>query len=136
MSSTGNGKQGAEVWQKHNFVLEDGKNIQVAAREVDGVLQLKLSSSYSELNKLLMEHENEIRELLENELELKVDLQMDGGGESDMAGLFGGSSQQQSKDGGGPLDLNSLKKTKEQQVEEVVPKAVRKFGYNQNEWTV
>lgn len=138
ISAAGQGNKGSEVWQKHNFVLEDGKNIQVAAREVDGVLQLKLSSSYNELNKLLMEHEKEIRELLENELELKIDLQMDGGGDSNAADFFGGSTGQQSSGKGGknPLDLGSLRRTEEQEVEKVVPQAVRKFGYNQNEWTV
>lgn len=134
LSSTGSGKKGSEVWQKHNFILEDGKNIQVSARQADGVLQLKLSSSYTELNKLLMEHENEIRDLLENELELKIDLQMDGGGEGQLADFMGGSSERRSGEGDS-LDLGSLK-TKEQPVEEVVPKAVRKFGYNQMEWTV
>jgi|GEM_PF-2430837 hypothetical protein len=136
LSSTGGSKKGSDVWQKHNFVLEDGKNIQVSARKVEGVLQLKLSSSYSELNKLLMEHENEIRDLLENELELQIDLQMDGGGDSSAAGFFGGSSNGQSGSGSNLLDLGSVKKTNEKQVEEVVPKAVRKFGYNQMEWTV
>lgn len=134
LSSTGTGNKGSEVWQKHNFILEDGKNIQVSARQVEGVLQLKLSSSYTELNKLLMEHEHEIRDLLENELELKIDLQMDGGGEGQLADFMGGSSERRSG-GGDSMDLGSLK-TKEQPVEEVVPKAVRKFGYNQMEWTV
>jgi hypothetical protein len=83
-----------------------------------------------------MEHENEIRDLLENELELKIDLQMDGGGDSSAAGFFGGSSNHQSGSGNKPLDLGSMKKVNEKQVEEVVPKAVRKFGYNQMEWTV
>jgi len=138
ITATGQGNKGADVWQKHNFVLEDGKNIQVSAREVDGVLQLKLSSSASELNKLLMEHEKEIRELLENELELKIDLQMDGGGDGNVADFFGGSTGQHSsgKGGNSPLDLGSLRRTEEKQVEKVVPQAVRKFGYNQNEWTV
>lgn len=134
LSSTGKGNKGSEVWQKHNFILEDGKNIQVSARQVEGVLQLKLSSSYTELNKLLMEHEHDIRDLLENELELKIDLQMDGGGEGQLANFMGGSSERQSGRGDS-MDLGSLK-TKEQPVEEVVPKAVRKFGYNQMEWTV
>jgi hypothetical protein len=138
ITAQGQGNKGADVWQKHNFVLEDGKNIQVSAREVDGVLQLKLSSSATELNKLLMEHEKEIRDLLENELELKIDLQMEGGGDNDAANFFGGSTGQQSngKGGNSPLDLRSLRRTEEKQVEKVVPQAVRKFGYNQNEWTV
>ena len=85
-----------------------------------------------------MEHEKEIRELLENELELKIDLQMEGGGDNDAANFFGGSTGQQSNSKGGnsPLDLGSLRRTEEKQVEKVVPQAVRKFGYNQNEWTV
>jgi hypothetical protein len=136
VNSTGDSKKGSDVWQKHNFVLEDGKNIQVSARKVEGVLQLKLSSSYSELNKLLMEHENEIRDLLENELELKIDLQMNGGGDSSAADFFGGSSNHQSGSGSSPLDPGTMKRANEQHVEEVVPRAVRKFGYNQMEWTV
>ena len=138
ISTAGQGSKGSDVWQKHNFVLDDGKNIQLAAREVDGVLQLKLSSSASELNKLLMEHEKEIRELLENELELTIDLQMDGGGDSNVADFFGGSTghQPSGKDGNNPIDLGSMRRTEEQKVEKVVPQAVRKFGYNQNEWTV
>ena len=138
MNAAGQGNKGGEVWQKHNFVLEDGKNIQVSAREVDGVLQLKLSSSATELNKLLMDHEKEIRELLENELELKIDLQMEGGGDGNAADFFGGSTGQQSngKGGNNPLDLGNLRRTEEKEIEKVVPQAVRKFGYNQNEWTV
>ena len=138
MSSVAQGNKGSEVWQKHNFQLEDGNNIQVSAREVDGVLQLKLSSSATELNKLLMDHEKEIRELLENELELKIDLQMEGGGDGNAADFFGGSTGQRSngKGGNNPLDLGNLRRTEEKEVEKVVPRAVRKFGYNQNEWTV
>lgn len=138
ISVAGQGNKGSDVWQKHSFVLEDGKNIQVSAREIDGTLQLKLSSSASELNKLLIEHEKEIRELLEKELELNIDLQMDGGGDGNAADFFGGSTGHQSsgKGGNNPLDLGSLRRAEEQKVEKVVPQAVRKFGYNQNEWTV
>ena len=138
INSVAQGNKGSEGWQKHNFLLEDGKNIQVSARETDGVLQLKLSSSATELNKLLMDHEKEIRELLENELELKINLQMEGGGDGNAADFFGGSTGQRSNDKGGnnPLGLENLRRTEEKEVEKVVPRAVRKFGYNQNEWTV
>lgn len=135
MTSTANGKANGEAWQRHNFVLEDGKNIQVSARQVEGVLQLKLSSSYTELNKLLMEHQDEIRELLENEVELKIDLQFDGNGDGQLADFFGGSSGKEGRSSDREFGASGLK-TKEQEVEKVVPVAVRKFGYNQMEWTI
>lgn len=135
LTTTGNGKADGETWQRHNFVMDDGKNIQVSARQVEGVLQLKLSSSYTELNKLLMEHQDDIRDLLENEVELKIDLQFDGGGGDALTDFFGGSSKQNSKDGDSLFEKGNLKTT-DQEIEEVVPKAVRKFGYNQMEWTV
>lgn len=134
MSATGDGKKAAETWQKHSFILESGKNIQLSARQVDGVLQLKLSSSNSELSKLLLNHQDEIREHLENEIDVKINLQFDEqGGDGQMAEFFSGSNNGSQK--GKQAFMNGSAKTKEQSVDEVVPKAVRKFGYNLMEWT-
>ena len=133
MSATGEGKKAAETWQKHTFKLDNGSNIQLSAREVDGVLQLRLSSSSPELNKLLTDHQDEIREHLGKEIDIQIDLQLDSQGDGQQAGFLGGTGGQEQR-GSQFLDENSAK-TSEQAVEEVVPKAVRKFGYNQMEWT-
>ena len=133
MSATGEGKKAAETWQKHTFKLDNGSNIQLSAREVDGVLQLRLSSSSPELNKLLTDHQDEIREHLGKEIDIQIDLQLDSQGDGQQAGFLAGTGGQEQR-GSQFLDENSAK-TSEQAVEEVVPKAVRKFGYNQMEWT-
>ncbi len=135
LQATGGGKGTSETWQKHNFSLENGKNIQVSSRQIDGVLQLKLGSSHSELNKLLSQHLNEIREHLEKECDLEIKLELDSGGNQDLAEFFGESSSNnpngdQRKQTGGQQE-----KTTSATVEEVLPKSVRKFGYNQMEWT-
>lgn len=133
MNATGDGKKAAETWQKHRFVLENDKNIQLSARQIDGVLQLKLSSSHSELSKLLMNHQDEIREHLEKEIDVKIDLHLEGQGAEQSTEFFSGSGTR--KQTGKQFHDSGAAKTKEQSVEEVVPKAVRKFGYNQMEWT-
>lgn len=135
LQATGGGKGTSETWQKHNFSLDNGKNIQVSSRQVDGVLQLKLGSTHSELNKLLSQHLNEIREHLEKECDLQVELELNGEGNQDLSEFFGESSSNnpngdQSKQSGGQQE-----KTTSATVEEVLPKSVRKFGYNQMEWT-
>ncbi|REL38678.1 hypothetical protein DYD21_01640 [Rhodohalobacter sp. SW132] len=133
LKATGDGKKAAEAWQKHTFTLENGKNIQLSAREVDGVLQIKLSSSSSELQKLLMDHQDEIRKHLEDEVNITIDLQLDTQSDGQMTGLFGGSDGNEQQ--GSQIFDYENGKTEEQQVDEVVPKAVRKFGYNQMEWS-
>jgi len=134
LKAVGGGKATSETWQKHNFVLEDGKNINLSARQNDGVLQLKIGSSHSELGRLLQQYQHEIRQHLEQECGLEVDLQFDQQPDDEMSGFFGessSSSQQIRKGLAGSGDQQNSEKSANQ----VLTKTVRKFGYNRMEWT-
>lgn len=127
------GKSSPESWQKHNFVMDDGKNVQLSTRKIDGVLHVKLSSSFQELNRLLQQYSDEIREHLEKECDLKIDLQFDGQEEGNLSEFFGDSSQPRGRSSS--HTKNPGAKTSPGQIEKVLPTSVRKFGYNQMEWT-
>lgn len=125
-------KSAPESWQNHNFTLEDGKKIQLSARQVDGVLQLKLGSSHLELNKLLQQHYQEIKDHLERECNVSIDLQLDSQGGETLSDLFGDSSPGK---GGGKGQLISGPAAEENSGPEASAPAIRRFGYNQMEWT-
>lgn len=125
----------AENWQRHNFILEDGSKVQLSARKVDGVLQIKLGASIGELSKLLQIHQDEIREHLEKECNIKIDLQFEqGSGDQDQSSLdnfFGESTKKPVFDAGNKAE-NQTKKSIKKQLHTVV---TRNFGYNSKEWT-
>lgn len=138
------GRAAGGGWQRQSVVLDDGNRIQLATRRVDGVLQVKISSVNSELNRILIQHQQEIREHLEENCDLKVDLQFEeersgehsfeGQAQSGFAGFRYGSAGSAVK--GVPLSGPGREKTVENAVEKVIPVPVRNFGYNQMEWTV
>src|SRR5690625_3090271 len=133
------GRSAGGGWQKQSLVLDDGHRIQLATRRVDGVLQVKISSVDTELNRLLIQHQQEIREHLEKKCDLKLDLQFeqenfeeassDGSAEAGFAGLSYGSDGKGSR-----LWGRDREKTVEKPVEKLTPVSVRSFGYNQMEW--
>lgn len=121
-----------ETWQKHNFTLEEGKNLQVSVRQADGVVYLKLNSSYGELNRLLQQHQNELRDYLEQECNVKVDLQFEGGQDENLSRFFGESRGSKTGSRGKPT-LNSAESSTNAETEKVTT-TIRKFGYNRMEW--
>ncbi len=131
--ATTGGNALSENWQKHNFTLENGKNLQLSMRQVDGVVYLKLNSTHSELTKLLMQHQNEIREHLQRECNLEVDLQFEGGGEQDLSQFFDDSSPS-GKRGWSGKNILAGKKSFSENEPQNVQKTIRKFGYNRMEW--
>lgn len=126
-------KASPETWQKHNFVLDDGKKVHLSARQVNGVLQLKIGSLHTELNKLLLQHQHQIREHLEQGCGLEVDLQFESQEEQGMTEFFDSSSFSKRDRHGNTLQTGG--KATPQEVEQVLLKSVRKFGYNEMEWT-
>jgi hypothetical protein len=129
------GKAAPEAWQKHSFELEDGNSIQLSTREVDGVVQIKLASSSAELNRLMQQYEKEIKQYLEQECELDVNLQFSGDESGqEMSNFFGDSSSSGNK-GNGTSGLFKSAMTSPQNNEHTIQKSVRRFGYNQMEWT-
>lgn len=130
--SAAGGKTG-ETWQKHTFSLENGKNIQISVRQIEGVLHLKLGSTQHELTKLLQMHQQDIKDHLQKEFDLEVDLefnQQDDSSSSDWFDAMNGQKPasrgyQSSSDG---VHENGIKG-------QGSGRTVRNFGYNQMEWT-
>lgn len=127
-------RQAPETWQKHNFVLDDGKKIHLSARQVEGVLHLKLGSLNSDLNRLLQQYQQQIKEHLKQECGTDIDLQLENNQGQEMSGFFDNdsSSSGQERRGNRPF---SNQKVAPQQVNQVLLKSVRDFGYNKMEWT-
>jgi hypothetical protein len=130
--STGTGKT-AETWQKHTFSLENGKNVQISVRQVEGVLHLKLGSTNNELTKLLQMNQQEIKDHLQNEFDIEVDLefsQQDDGNSSEwfeaMQGQKSSNRGYQASSGGVSGNVTDR---------QTAGRTVRNFGYNQMEWT-
>lgn len=129
------GKSTPETWQKHSFELEDGNSIQLSTRQVDGVLQVKLATTSVELSRLMQQYEQEIKQHLEQECQLDVNLQFDGGEQGqEMSGFFGNpsSAKNPSKTGNGGSGNDQFSSTS---TDKNLQQSVRRFGYNQMEWT-
>lgn len=128
------GQETHQMWQKHSFEMEDGNRIELSTRNVDGVIQVKIASSSPELSKLMQQYGQEISEHLEKECEIEVDLQFKGGNENEMSEFFGGADSRENGREGSQYSSGSDQKA-EQKSKEHLQHAVRKFGYNQMEWT-
>lgn len=132
-------KEGPKVWQKHNFVLDDGKEIQLSARQGNsGVLHLKLGSLQGDLNRLLQQHQQQIREHLEQECGTEIDLQLDNG-EGQQSNQYSGDPSSFMQ-GRSAHDMHRNRQPADNQTaaakaDQVLMKTVRKFGYNRTEWT-
>lgn len=125
---------GSTSWQKHSFELEDGNSIDVTTRNVDGVLQIKLAATNPELNKLLQDASNDIRQHLEKELDMQLDLQFNGQEQQDRA-EFANDAKKGTK-GFNTLNNGDLREvTGDALINQTNTHSVRHFGYNQMEWT-
>ena len=126
-------KENAGNWQKHNFTLDDGKNIQLSVRESKGVLQVKMGSMNVDLSKLLQQNLQQIREHLRQEFGSDIDLQFDNQQQGEESQLFGDTEQSDRKR---DYRNNFASEGKAaENVENISTKTVRNFGYNQMEWT-
>ncbi|WP_421774976.1 hypothetical protein [Gracilimonas sp.] len=130
------GKATPETWQKHSFELEDGNSIQLSTRQVDGVLQVKLATTSVELSRLMQQYEQEIKQHLEQECQLDVNLQFDGGDQGqEMSGFFGNPSSSRQKTAMTKSGAEKEQSTAQKTTEKNLQQTVRRFGYNQMEWT-
>ena len=130
---SGSGQGSPESWNKHSFVLEDGSKIQLSSRKLDGVIQLKIGSTTPELNRLLLQHQNEILEHLKKESELEVDLQFDTPKEESGFESFDDQKPAQNT----PISENQIS-TKQNPTGPrgyAASRSIRSFGYNKMEWT-
>lgn len=123
-----------EQWQKHSFKLDDGHNIDMTTKNVDGVLHIKLAASNPELNRLLQNMEQELKEHLKEELDLELDLEFANGSEESSSNFEDEHDTSQSRE-----IRNSMASISEEATQtsaKGLQSSIRHFGYNQMEWTV
>jgi len=130
--SAGSGKT-SETWQKHTFSLENGKNVQISVRQVEGVLHLKLGSTNTELTKLLQMNQQEIKDHLQNEFDIEVDLEFNQQGDGNSSEWFDTMQGQKSSNRGYQTSSDGVRGNVTDR--QPVGRTVRNFGYNQMEWT-
>lgn len=136
-TATSEGKEMNAQWQKHRVELENGSNIRLSTRQVDGVIQLRIGSDNPELTKILQQNLDEIKARLEEEFDMKVELDLESNGSEQQAsnGFF------EQGDGSGKNRARTAFLNREQSSAEehkqspTIEHSVRRFGYNQMEWT-
>lgn len=116
-------------WSHHRFLLDDGEAVNLAVRQGDGAMQLQLGAGNSELNKIIQQHIEEIRQHLQEQLDMNIDLQLQHFGEQE-AGEFNEDSP--SGTFGNGIDSSAEGTNTE---EGASTRTARYFGFNNNEWT-
>lgn len=123
----------AKNWSQHRFLLESGESVNLAVRQSEGVMQLQLGAGNSELNKILIQHINEIRQHLQDQMNIDIDLQLQqfGDQQADFAdnGQNSGNGKQESNNGTGILRQHAETEIGDSKTR------TRYLGFNQNEWT-
>jgi len=121
-----------EQWQRHKFVMDDGKSLNVALKQNGGILHLQIGSQNADISKLLQQQMHEIRMHLQDYFNLEIDLQLQNSGQQgkgtgrENTGQSGNSNQSNISSGGEIAGV--LSATSKQQ-------SVRFLGFNRNEWT-
>lgn len=129
---TQSGKPGsAKAWNRHRFVMDDGKVLNVAIRHSEGTMQLQLQAGNSELNKMIRQHIDEIRHYVQEQMNVKIDLQLQHFADqqpSDQGAPFGTERQ-------APQDEISSASRDYAGSESQATPVIRYLGFNNNEWT-
>lgn len=123
----------AQGWKSHQFTFDDGSKIQMSVRQIEGLLQLQLGSGNSEMNRLLQQHTSEIRDYIEKEMGLDVELLFDG---RDSGSAFLNPETDRNpgrQQGSGASREHGLDPEMEELTRDKL--TVRNFGFNHNEWT-
>jgi len=120
-------------WEKHNFVLDDGKNIHLSVRENKGVLQVKMGSLNVDLRKLLQQNMHQIKQHLKQEFGTNIDLQFSNSGGQQQSSKFFGEAAHSRNSATNSNQFSDSKMATEDAGRGKI-KSVRNFGYNQMEW--
>ena len=66
----------AKFWHKHRLVTDEGEALTIAVRKsAEGTIQLQINGGTPELTRVIQQHLNEIRDNIQQRLELKVEIQ-------------------------------------------------------------
>lgn len=132
MKAASKARKSPQQWQKHSFSLDDGKKVQLSVREVKGLLQVKMGSAHSDLNKIIQQNLQQIRNHLKQHFESEIDLQYDGSGrESEFSGESSGDNDNRRRRSAEVMS-NGVESGNAVEAQGV---SVRNFGYNRMEWT-
>jgi hypothetical protein len=66
------------MWTKHSFALEDGEQVQISTRKVDGQVQIKVLASQNELQRALFQQSGQLRDLLQKDYNVEVEFEFNG----------------------------------------------------------
>ncbi len=128
---SGSGKSGsAKAWNHHRFVMDDGQSLNVSVRHAEGAMQLQLSAGNGELNKIIQQHIDEIRQHLQEHVNVEIDLQLSNFGDPQTGSESDGLRD--STDAGSGLDPAGQVASSEKQSP---TRSARYLGFNNNEWT-
>lgn len=119
-------------WRHHRFVLDDGKSVNVSFRQADGAIQVQLGTGNAELNRLLQQNMDEIRQHLRQELDVEVDLEFQNfeGGE-----FREGHPERPGRSGRDSAPAGTVEGTQAEFRADGTRQTVRYLGFNTNEWT-
>jgi len=120
--------QNSEQWQNHRFVFDDGNSLNVSVKHADGGLHLQLGTGSSDLNRLIQQNLNEIHRHLQEQLNVKIDLEMQNFGSEQ-------SDQSTSERKGKVGNMGRSEVALESTTAKGVHKRTRYLGFNQKEWT-
>lgn len=124
-----------ELWHKHRFISEEGQALNIAVRKnADGTIQMQINGGSPELTKVIQQHVQEIRENLQQRLEVRVDIQFN---QPDQGGSKGRQGAEQSAKSPGVGKLTGLKELEVEKETTVVgnrgePRATELI---ENQWT-
>ncbi|MDZ7772882.1 MAG: hypothetical protein U5K31_09105 [Balneolaceae bacterium] len=120
-------------WRHHRFLLDDGQSVNISFRQSEGAIQLQLGTGNTELNRLLQQHVEEIRQHLRQELDVDVDLEFQHFGEEGARG----DEAAQSHGAESPVPGRGKGPTAEAAgiAGNGTTRGARYLGFNTNEWT-
>ncbi len=117
------------AWQQHRFTLGNGKSLNIALREQNGKIQLQLSTANAEVQKLLQQHLQEIKDHLIEKFDSEVELYLKQDGEQQNNQQFADELKKNDISNAGAVTMES-----ETEEAESRNNLQRSFGFNNNEW--
>lgn len=122
-------EMGQGLWTKHSFALEDGEQVQISTRKVDGQVQIKVLASQNELQRVLFQQSGQLRDLLQKDYNVEVEFEFSG--QESFAEQEASDFGEQSSNG----RSRSFERTQlgESGAAEQVQSSPKK-GFNNNEW--
>ena len=117
------------MWTKHSFALEDGEQVQISTRKVDGQVQIKVLASQNELQRALFQQSGQLRDLLQKDYNVEVEFEFNG--QQSFAEQEASDFGEQSANG----QSRSFERSKpgESEAADQVQTSPKK-GFNNNEW--